>query len=75
MLESLKTQCVWYDFGMSARVSTLWYFLQWIIENRCFKLRECARMVFFAEDEGGITGIPWRYANNKMECMHERFDV
>ena len=29
-------------------------FLQWIIENRCFKIRECARMVFFAEDDGGV---------------------
>ena len=61
---------------MSARVSTLWYFLQWIIENRCFKIRECARMVFFAEDEGGVrSGLVFGYANNKMECMHERFDM
>ena len=44
---------------MRARVSTLWYFLQGMRENRCLKIRECARMVFFAEDDGGgITGPP-----------------
>ena len=32
-------------------------FLQGIIEIRCLKIRECARMVFFAGDEGG-GGIP-----------------
>ena len=57
-------------------MSTLLYFLQWIIENRCFKIRECARMVFFAEDDGGGTfWLASRYANNGMECMHERFDM
>ena len=43
---------------MSARVSTLWYFLQGIIEIRCFKIRDGARMVLFDRDEGG--GIPAR---------------
>ena len=43
---------------MGARVMTLWYFLQGIPENRCLKIRECARMVFFAEDEGGY--VPGR---------------
>ena len=38
---------------MDARVMTLWYFLQGIIEICCLKIRECARMVFFAGDEGG----------------------
>ena len=31
MLKCLQTHCVWYDFGINARVCTLWYFLQWII--------------------------------------------
>ena len=75
MLKSLKTQCVWYDFDASARVSTLWYFLQGIIENRCFEIRECARMVFFAGDDGGYYWPPRWYVKNKMECMHERFDM
>ena len=38
---------------MRARVSTLWYFLQGIIEIRCFKIRDGARMVLFERDEGG----------------------
>ena len=41
---------------MSARVSTLWYFLQGIIEIRCFKIRDGARMVLFDRDEGGGGG-------------------
>ena len=36
---------------MSARVSTLSYFLQGIIEIRCFKIRDGARMVLFDRDE------------------------
>ena len=57
-------------------MSTLWYFLQWIIENRCLEIRECARMVFFTKDEGGVrSGLVFGYANNRMECMHERFDM
>ena len=44
---------------MDARGCTLSYFLQGIIEICCLKIRECARMVFFAEDEGGYdTGLP-----------------
>ena len=48
---------------MDARVCTLSYFLQEIIEICSLKIRECARMVFFAEDEGGgtiqvVTGPP-----------------
>ena len=39
---------------MSARVSTLSYFLQLIIAIRCFKIRDGARMVLFDKDEGGI---------------------
>ena len=31
-------------------------FLQGIIEIRCFKIRDGARMPFFARDEGGDTG-------------------
>ena len=34
---------------MRARVSTLWYFLQRIIENRRSKIRDGARMIFFAK--------------------------
>ena len=30
-----------------------WYFLQGIIEIRCFKIRDGARMVLFDRDEGG----------------------
>ena len=38
---------------MRARVSTLSYFLQGIIEIRCFKIRDGARMVLFDRDDGG----------------------
>ena len=38
---------------MRARVSTLSYFLQGIIEICCFKIRDGARMVLFDRDEGG----------------------
>ena len=47
---------------MSARVSTLSYFLQGIIEIRCFKIRDGARMVLFDRDEGGGSnpvGLGW----------------
>ena len=53
MLKCLQTHCVWYDFGMDARVMTLWYFLQGIIEICCLQIKECARMVLFDRDEGG----------------------
>ena len=64
MLKSLQTQCVWYDFGMRARVSTLWYFLHGIIENRRFKIKDGARMVLFDKDEGGDTGTGWDGMNS-----------
>ena len=38
---------------MDARVCTVLYFLQGIIGLRCFKITECARMVFFLQ---GMTG-------------------
>ena len=38
---------------MSARVMTLLYFLQGIIEISCLKIKTCARMVLFDRDEGG----------------------
>ena len=38
---------------MGARVMTLWYFLQGIIEICCLKIKTCARMVLFDRDEGG----------------------
>ena len=38
---------------MRARVSTLSYFLQGIIEIRCFNIRDGARMVLFDRDDGG----------------------
>ena len=46
---------------MRARVSTLSYFLQGIIEIRCFKIRDGARMVLFDRDEGGSipVGLGW----------------
>ena len=44
---------------MSARVSTLSYFLQGIIEIRCFKIRDGARMVLFDRDEGGGRTRDW----------------
>ena len=53
---------------MSARVSTLSYFLQGIIEIRCFKTRDGARMVLFDKDEGGTdTGTSWHGMNSHME--------
>ena len=44
---------------MSARVSTLSHFLQGIIEIRCFKIRDGARMVLFDRDEGGGYRLGW----------------
>ena len=41
------------DFGMDARVMTLWCFLQGIIEICCLETKRCARMVLFDRDEGG----------------------
>ena len=38
---------------MGARVMTLWYFLQGIIEICCLGMNTCARMVLFDRDEGG----------------------
>ena len=53
---------------MSARVSTLSYFLQGIIEIRCFKIRDGARMVLFDRDEGGgDTGTSWHGMNSPLE--------
>ena len=58
MLKCLQTHCVWYDVDMDARVMTLWYFLQGIIEICCLKIKKCARMVLFDRDEGGpIPGL------------------
>ena len=51
---------IWYNFDMDARVMTLWYFLQGIIEICCLKMKKCARMVLFDRDEGGA--IPARLA-------------
>jgi hypothetical protein len=43
---------------MDARVMTLWYFLQGIIEICFLKMKKCARMVLFDRDEGGaIPGL------------------
>ena len=53
LLKCLQTRCVWYDFDMGARVMTLWYFLQGIIEICCLEIKKCARMVLFDRDEGG----------------------
>ena len=49
---------------MRARVSTLSYFLQGIIEIRCFKIRDGARMPFFARDEGGGYRLAWDGMNS-----------
>ena len=44
---------------MDARVITLWYFLQRIIEICFLKIKKCARMVLFDKDDGGaIPGSP-----------------
>ena len=68
MLKCLQTHCVWYDFDMDARVMTLWYFLQGIIEICCLEMKKCARMVLFDRDEGGgDTGVPWHGMNSHME--------
>ena len=65
MLKCLQTHCVWYDFGMDARVMTLWYFLQGIIEICCLEIKKCARMVLFDRDEGGgNTGTSWHGMNS-----------
>ena len=46
---------------MDARVCTLSYFLQGIIEICCLKIKTCARMVLFDRDEGGAipAGLAW----------------
>ena len=50
---------------MRARVSTLSYFLQGIIEIRCFKIRDGARMVLFDRDDGGgRTRLGWDGMNS-----------
>ena len=52
---------------MRARVSTLSYFLQGIIEIRRFKIRDGARMVLFDRDEGGGGGrtrLAWHGMNS-----------
>ena len=46
-------------------MSTLSYFLQGIIEIRCFKTRDGARMVLFDRDEGGgRTRLGWDGMNS-----------
>ena len=62
MLKCLQTHCVWYDFDMDARVMTLWYFVQGIIEICCLEIKKCARMVLFDRDDGGgriTVGLGW----------------
>ena len=49
---------------MRARVSTLSYFLQGIIEICCLEIKKCARMVLFDRDEGGDTGVSWHGMNS-----------
>ena len=51
---------------MDARVMTLWYFLQGIIEICFLKMKKCARMVLFDRDEGGggDTGVSWHGMNS-----------
>ena len=47
---------------MEARVMTLLYFLQGIIEICCLEIKTCARMVLFDRDEGGgryRDGLAW----------------
>ena len=68
MLKCLQTLSVWYDSDMDARVMTLWYFLQGIIEICCLEMKKCARMVLFDRDEGGgNTGTSWHGMNSHME--------
>ena len=52
---------------MDARVMTLWYFLQGIIEICCLKMKKCARMVLFDRDEGGQYRFGWHGMNSHME--------
>ena len=55
------------DFGMDARVMTLWYFLQGIIEICFLEMKKCARMVLFDRDEGGQYRLAWHGMNSHME--------
>ena len=53
---------------MDARVMTLWYFLQGIIEICCLEMKKCARMVLFDRDEGGGQyRVGWHGMNSHME--------
>ena len=53
---------------MDARVMTLWYFLQGIIEICFLKMKKCARMVLFDRDEGGGQyRFGWHDMNSHME--------
>ena len=53
------------DFDIDARVMTLWYFLQGIIEICCLEIKKCARMVLFDRDEGGgRTRFGWGSMNS-----------
>ena len=56
------------DFDIDARVMTLWYFLQGIIEICCLKIKKCARMVLFDRDEGVRRyRFAWHSMNSHME--------
>ena len=50
MLKSLRTLRFWKDFVLRARMSTLPYFLQGIIENWWCKNKKCHFLLFFAKE-------------------------
>ena len=56
---------------MDARVCTLSYFLQGIIEICCLKIKTCARIVLFDRDEGGGDTGPLMICK-KWDGMHVR---
>ena len=53
MLKSLRTLRFWKDFVLRARMSTLPYFLQGIIEIWWCKKKKCHFLLFFARENGG----------------------
>ena len=53
MLKSLRNLRFWKDFVLRARMSTLPYFLQGILEIWICENKKCHFILFFARDGGG----------------------